>query len=57
MKINPKVDVFAIALADGEVHLHRLLSWQRIWAIPLPKEFRPTDKENLVRVLIIFVKF
>ena len=31
MKWNPKFDLIAVAFKSGDVALHRLVGWQKVW--------------------------
>ena len=31
MKWNPKFDLIAVAFKSGDVALHRLVDWQKVW--------------------------
>lgn len=56
MKINPTMDIVALALESGEISLHRLLNWQRVWQIPkIKKSPEITVEEKLkVRLAVIW---
>lgn len=54
MKWNPRMDLTAIILKSGEVCLHRLAQWQKVWALPavmaVPREGGPDTKKQPVQV-------
>ena len=37
MKWNPKMDLIVLALKSGDIIVHRLVSWQKVWHLPKPK--------------------
>ncbi|CAG2108339.1 unnamed protein product [Medioppia subpectinata] len=37
MKWNPKMDLIVLSLRSGDVIVHRLVSWQKVWHLPKPK--------------------
>ena len=34
---NPKMDLIAVAFANGDLHLYRM-SWQKVWSIASPQQ-------------------
>lgn len=45
MEWSPTMDLIALATIQGEVFLHRFLSWQKVWTLP-----SPAGKKNEVAV-------
>jgi len=37
MKWNPKMDLIVLSLTSGDIILHRLVSWQKVWHMTSPK--------------------
>lgn len=50
MKINPTMDIVALALQNGEISLHRLLNWQRVWQIPKIKRSQSDIRKREFKV-------
>ncbi len=46
MKVNPKLDIIALKLATGDIILHRLISWQRVWTAPKLKNLKANEIEK-----------
>ena len=58
MKWNPKMDLIVIALNNGDIVLHRLVSWQRVWHIPAPKLKNPSnDSKNIVKTKVVDMRW
>lgn len=46
MKVNPKLDIIALRLTNGDIILHRLISWQRVWTSPKIKNLKAVETEK-----------
>lgn len=67
VRINPKMDIIAMGLVNGDVAIHRLLSWQRVSVISYTKtikvnrklgnEERPVSLQKLQKFLILTTFF
>ena len=65
MKINPMMDIVALALFNGDIILHRLLTWQRVWFIGKSKSLKTNfvigksldgnDGEDSVKVFVCII--
>ena len=46
MKWNPKMDLIALALKTGDIIVHRLVSWQKVWHLAKPKLSGDKNNDN-----------
>lgn len=44
MKWSTVMDLIAIALKNGDVSIHRLVNWQKVWMVPCPGRQTAIDK-------------
>jgi anaphase-promoting complex subunit 4 len=46
MKWNPKMDLIVLSLISGDIILHRLVSWQKVWHLPKHKLKTINNSDN-----------
>ncbi|OTF74382.1 anaphase-promoting complex subunit-like protein, partial [Euroglyphus maynei] len=51
VRINPSMDIVALALSNSDIAINRLFSWQRVWSIPKPK-IQQNDNGEIIKVCL-----
>ncbi|KAH7643228.1 anaphase-promoting complex subunit-like protein [Dermatophagoides farinae] len=50
IRINPCMDIVALALSSSDIAINRLFSWQRVWSIPKPK-IHQNDNVEIIKII------
>lgn len=56
IRINPCMDIVALALSSSDIAINRLFSWQRVWSIPKPK-IHQNDNVEIIKVCVDVIHF
>nr|XP_027193984.1 anaphase-promoting complex subunit 4-like [Dermatophagoides pteronyssinus] len=50
IRINPSMDIVALALSNSDIAINRLFSWQRVWSISKPK-IPSNDSGEIIKII------